>query len=251
LRGRVAILTAFVIVGAILLLNSVNVGFNIGSEWFGTGASSPWHINNYIVIQAKYAYAYFGLAALAIGGLATGLAAPAFFAFAKSKKHRLVLASSFFIAIILTGLGFNTLDFMLGAFYWTNMKYPPPVSVPVLGSVDVWNYYFFFFVAPLWLGGFIMGLTTSYYAFVYQPKHLGASYATKKKYTELLGQNMQKTADNKEYVVETGTFSRNRKPFFKQDRLVTNLSHNEASSKSLFSKHSRSVRSTGDSTSNP
>jgi hypothetical protein len=62
---------------------------------------------------------------------------------------------------------------------------------------------------------------------------------------------MQKTADNKEYVVETGTFSRNRKPFFKQDRLVTNLSHNEASSKRLFSKHSRSVRSTGDSTSNP
>jgi hypothetical protein len=78
----------------------------IGSDWFGNHASFPWHMNNYIVIEAKYVYSYFGLTALAIGGLATGLAAPAFFAFAKSKKHRLALACSFFVAIILTGLGF-------------------------------------------------------------------------------------------------------------------------------------------------
>ena len=195
------------IVGVILLFYSVSVGVMIGSEWFGTHASFPWHMNNYIVIEARYAYSYFGLATLAIGGLATGLAMSAFFAFAKSRKHRLVLACSFFVAIILTGLGFNTLDFMLGSFYWTNMAYPPPMHVAVLGSVDVWNFYFFFFVAPLWLGGFIMGLAASYYAFSYRPKHSAAAYVAKKNFAGLLSQ----TAQAKEYVAESTALSRNRK----------------------------------------
>ena len=210
LRGRIA-LWIMLIFGVILLFYSVSVGVMIGSDWFGNRASFPWHMNNYIVIEAKYAYSYFGLASLAIGGLATGLAASAFFAFAKSKKHRLALACSFFVAIILTGLGFNTLDFMLGCFYWTNMKYPPPVQVAVLGFVDVWNFYFFLFVVPLWLGGFIMGLASSYYAFVYYPKHLGAMYAIKKNYMKILSQTAQKNAETKEYVIESATFSRNRK----------------------------------------
>ena len=219
LRGHIA-LWVMLVLGVILLFYSVSVGVMIGSDWFGNRASFPWHINNYIVLEARYAYSYFGLTALAIGGLATGLAAPAFFAFAKSKKHRLALACSFFVAIILTGLGFNTLDFMLGCFYWTNMKYPPPVQVAVLGSVDVWNYYFFFFVAPLWLGGFIMGLAASYYAF-FCPKHFSADYYPKKDlFKKALNlpsysqnaETAQKTVESKEYVcvVESPKFSRNR-----------------------------------------
>ncbi len=195
------------ILSVILLSYSIYIGVMIGSGWFGANASFPWHMNNYIVLEARYAYSFFGLATLAIGGLATGLAMSAFFTITKSKKHMLVLVAAFFVAIAMTGLGFNTLDFMLGSFYWTNMNYPPPVHVAVLGSIDVWNFYFFFFVAPLWFGGFIMGLAASYYAFSYRPKHSAAAYLVKKNLTGLLNQ----TTQAKEYVAESTVLSRNRK----------------------------------------
>lgn len=193
-------------VGTILLLYSLNTGLTIGSEWFGVNAAFPWHMNNYIVMEAKYAYSFFGLGALAIGGLATGLAMSAFFAFSRNKKHIVILASSFFVAIILTGLGFNTLDFMLGSFYWTNMTYPPPVQVAFFGPVDVWNFYFFFFVAPLWVAGFLLGMAASYYAFVYQPKRAVAAYVAKKNLAGMLTER----AHANEYIAESTVFSKNR-----------------------------------------
>jgi hypothetical protein len=206
LRGHIA-LWVMLIAGVILLFYSVYIGVMIGSDWFGANASFQWHMNNYIVMEARYAYSIFGLATLAIGGLATGLAMSAFFTFTKSKKHVLVLVAAFFVAIVMTGLGFNTLDFMLGSFYWTNMQYPPPVHVALFGPVDVWNFYFFFFVAPLWAGGFIMGLAASYYAFSYRLKHSAAAYLVKKNFAGLLNQ----TSQAKEYIAESTGFSRNRK----------------------------------------
>jgi hypothetical protein len=158
-------------------------------------------------MDAKYAYSFFGLGALAIGGLAAGLAMSSFFTFTKTKKHILVLAAAFFVAIILTGLGFNTLDFMLGSFYWTNMQYPPPVQVFLFGSVDVWNFYFFFFVAPLWAGGLLVGLGASYYAFIYQPQRAAAAYIAKKNLGGIIGEH----AHAKDYIAESTVFPKNRR----------------------------------------
>jgi len=174
LRGKIA-LGIMLTLGVVLLAYGLYIGVMIGADWFGADASFPWHMNNYVVMEAKYAYSIFGLATLAIGGLATGLAMSSFFTFTKTRKHMLVLIVAFFVAIIMTGLGFNTLDFMLGSFYWTNMQYPPPVQIPFFGSVDVWNFYFFFFVAPLWAGGFIVGLATAYYGFVYRVNRFNAA----------------------------------------------------------------------------
>ncbi len=201
MRERIA-LCAILIAGLVLLLYSLNIGVMIGSDWFGANAAFPWHMNNYIVMEAQYAYSIFGLGALVIGGLATGLAMSSFFSFSRTKKHVVILISSFFVAIILTGLGFNTLDFMLGCFYWTNMTYPPPVKVALFGSVDVWNFYFFFFVAPLWAAGFIMGMAASYYAFIYQPKHAAAVYVAKKNLVGILQQK---------YLAESTASPKNRR----------------------------------------
>lgn len=207
MRKQVALVIALIAFGVILLTWGLYTGFVIGSEWFGHGASSPWHMNNYIVIEAKYAYIFFGLATLAFGGLATGIAMPHLLGLTKSKGHRVASACSFFVAILLTGLGFNTLDFMLGSFYWTNMRYPPPVAIPIIGSVDVWNYYFFFFVVPLWLGGFIMGLATSYSACIYQP--LASKLTIKTSFNKKLNlQSFQKSSRSKEYMVESKPLSR-------------------------------------------
>ncbi len=206
MRGRIAV-CGILLLGIAVLAYSLNIGVMIGADWFGKDAAFQWHMNNYIVMDAKYAYIFFGLATLAIGGLATGLAMAAFFTVTKTRKHIAILVVAFFVAIILTGLGFNTLDFMLGSFYWTNMQYPPPVQVPFFGSVDVWNFYFFFFVAPLWGGGFLMGLGMSYYAFVVYPKQSAAIYVAKKNLAPMLTQN----AKVKEWVAESCTFCRSRK----------------------------------------
>lgn len=165
MKKRTVVLAVAATLGVLLLCYSLNVGFAIGSVWFYDKATEPWHMNNYIVIDGQYAYAYFGLASLALGGLATGLALPVFSGSAKSRKCLLILAGFFFTAIILTGLGFNTLDFMLGIFYWTDMKEPPPMQVPVIGSVNAWNYYFYLFVVPLWFSGFLLGVAASTYTF--------------------------------------------------------------------------------------
>jgi hypothetical protein len=200
-------LTLMLIAGAALLIYSLSIGVTtIGGYWFDEKATHLWHMNNYFVIEGQYAYSIFGLASMVIGGLATGLAMAAFFTATKTRKHILLLLAAFFIAIAMSGLGFNTLDFMLGDFYWTNMQYPPPVQVPLMGAVDVWNFYFFFFVVPLWAGGFLIGSAASYYAFIHQPKQAVAVYAAKKKLAGIA----DKTAQNKEYLAESKAFSRNR-----------------------------------------
>ncbi len=207
LRGRIATcLTITLVIGAILLVDSVYIGLMIGSPWFNEESSFLWHMNNYVVMEAKYAYSIFGLATLAIGGLATGLAMAAFFSVKKTRKHLFILIAAFFVAIIMTGLGFNTLDFMLGCFYWTNMTYPPPVMVPLIGAVDVWNFYFFFFVAPLWASGFLVGSGASYFTFIYHPRQAVAAYVTKKNLGSMLSKNQPKT-----YIAEAQVSWRTRR----------------------------------------
>ncbi len=205
-RGRIA-LWIMITLGAVLLVYSLYIGVMIGADWYGKDATFQWHMNNYIVMDAQYAYSVFGLATMAIGGLATGLAMAAFYTFNKSPKHVFVLVGSFFVSIVMTGLGFNTLDFMLGSFYWTNMTYPPPIQVALIGPVDVWNFYFFFFVVPLWASGFIIGAVSAYGGFVHRPKRLAQEYVAKKNLTGMLNQ----ATHAKEYLAESSVFSRSRR----------------------------------------
>ena len=210
MRERI-ILCLMLSTGIAALAYGLYIGVMIGANWFGEDAQFQWHMNNYIVIDGVYAYSVFGLATLAIGGLATGIAMAAFFDVSKTKKHLILLASAFFVAIIMTGLGFNTLDFMLGSFYWTNMQYPPPVQVPLLGSVDIWNFYFYLFVAPLWTGGFIMGLSASHYVFIFQPQRVAVAYIAKKNFTRITY-----TKPAREFVAESKVLSRNRKETYQR-----------------------------------
>jgi hypothetical protein len=198
-------LTITLAISLIILCYGIYIGVMIGADWYGKDATMQWHMNNYFVIEGQYAYSIFGLATLALGGIATGFAMAAFTTVHKTKKNILILATAFFTAIALTSLGFNTLDFMLGCFYWTNMTYPPPVQIGFL-AVDVWNFYFFFFVMPLWFGGLLMGIATSYYAFIHRPQQATQAYLTKKNLTNLIKPSMHL----KEYIAESKVYSRSR-----------------------------------------
>lgn len=181
MRGKQAAIAIALILGAVLLVYGIYIGVMIGADWYGKDATFLWHMNNYIVMEAQYAYSIFGLATMAIGGLTTGIAISVFFMGHKTKKLALALMLTFFVAIITSGLGFNTLDFMLGCFYWTNQTYPPPIQIGIF-AVDVWNFYFFLFLVPLWLGGFLIGSSSSYFKFIYKPYRDAMLYSSKKNF---------------------------------------------------------------------
>ncbi len=201
MRGKQIALVVALILGVALLCYSIYIGVMIGADWYGKDADFQWHMNNYIVMEGKYAYSIFGLATMAIGGLASGVAMAAFFSVHKTKTLALTLMLTFFVAIVTSGLGFNTLDFMLGSFYWTNQTYPPPVQIGLF-SVDVWNFYFFFFVVPLWAGGFLIGSTSAYFSFVLKPRYDAATYVAKKNLADIIHPH-----HNKEYLAESKVYS--------------------------------------------
>jgi hypothetical protein len=205
MRGRQIALCVALIMGAVLLCYSLYIGVMIGADWFGKDATAEWHMNNYFVIEGQYAYSIFGLATMVIGGLATGIAMFSLVNYPKTRKTILMLMVVFFIAIALSGLSFNTLNYQLGCFYWTNMTYPPPVQVALIGSVDVWNFYFFFFVVPLWASGFLMGSATAYFSFIYKPLRAAEECVAKKN----LGAKLQRTKQ-KAYLAESNVLWRNR-----------------------------------------
>jgi hypothetical protein len=198
-KGRQIALAATLILGVLLLCYSIYIGVMIGQNWFGIHAHHLWHMNNYFVIEGQYAYSIFGLATMVIGGLATGIAMTAFVEYTRTRKIIIILGAAFAVAIIMTGLGFNTLDFMLGCFYWTNETYPPPVQVAVIGSVDVWNFYFFFCVVPLWMSGFLIGAASAYFSFVFKPLHAAEEYIAKRNF----GAMLHPTGGQKTYLAES------------------------------------------------
>jgi hypothetical protein len=206
MRGKQAALATAVVLGVALVIYGVYIGAIIGADWYGKDATFLWHMNNYIVMEAQYAYSIFGLATMVIGGLTTGVAISVFFIVHKTSKLAVALMATFFIAIITSGLGFNTLDFMLGCFYWTNQVYPPPVQVGVF-FVDVWNFYFFLFLVPLWLGGFLVGSASAYFSFIHKPRYNATAYIAEKKFSGVIQQ--QRLSKSEEHLATRKLFRKN------------------------------------------
>ena len=157
-------------------------------------------------MDAQYAYSIFGLATMAIGGLATGLAMSSFFNFTKTKKHILILVPAFFVAIVMTGLGFNTLDFMLGSFYWTNMTYPPPVQVALIRTSRRMELLLLLLRSSTLVQRLLDGISNSLLHIHLQTTTCSRSIRGKEK----LGCNDTSNSPQKEYVAESKVFWRNR-----------------------------------------
>jgi uncharacterized membrane protein YciS (DUF1049 family) len=87
MRGRQIALCIAFILATVLLIYSLFIGVMIGADWFGKNAHDQWHMNNYFVIEGQYAYSIFGLAAMIIGGLATGIAMTASLNYQKNSPN--------------------------------------------------------------------------------------------------------------------------------------------------------------------
>ncbi len=159
IRARRRLLLVLVlIVGVGLVVVGWNTGISIGTIWLHPTEAwaEQWHLNNFIMINAKMAYVVFGLLLLLFGGMFSGATLPIFFA---RKKTAL---ATFFLAVILTAIGFNTLDYMLNGYFWNlGNVVMQPLPLPFVGAssilLDPWIIYFFWLIVPLWVGGFMVG----------------------------------------------------------------------------------------------
>jgi hypothetical protein len=154
-------LLSLAVIGIVLFLVSIHTALYVGAPWFDERANEQWRMNNYIIIPGVIAYVLCAFTPWFLGALFTGVSIPAFFSRSLIKKQKYLFIFCM-LAIGLTTLGFNTFDFMLGCFYWTFQVDPAPVIVDlVLFSfpVNAWNFYFFYFLVPLWASGFCIGFS--------------------------------------------------------------------------------------------
>jgi len=138
----------------------VDQSFFVAEPWFNERAHDEWHMNNYIIVPGFIAFVFFAFMPWFIGGVCAALTLPAFSKMSWKRRRWLVIP--FAISLVFCGLGFNTFDFMLGCFYWTNGCEPAPVIINLLITnleVNAWNYYFFIYLVPLLVSGFCFGLT--------------------------------------------------------------------------------------------
>jgi len=163
LTKRSLLLLSLLLVGVGLLLLSIDTSFFVAAPWFSERAHDEWHMNNYFIVPGFYAFIFFAFLSWFFGGLFMAASIPAFLRISAQKRKLLFIP--FLLAILLSGLGFNTFDFMLGCFYWTNGCEPAPVLVDLLVysfHVNAWNYYFFLYLIPLYVSGICFGLALAY-----------------------------------------------------------------------------------------
>lgn len=150
--------------GLVLLFLSVHTALYVGETWFTDRAYESWHLNNYIVVPGWFAYVFGAFVPTFLAGLFMAVCVPAFFSRSLLKEQKYLFVF-FLLAVGCGALGFNTFDYMLGCFYWTNGVDPSPVLVDMIFtsfSLNAWNFYFFWFLVPLGLSGFCIGASVIY-----------------------------------------------------------------------------------------
>lgn len=153
MQTKPILLLFFLIIGAFSSYIGIQGLFWLGSKWLNTNSS--WGLNTYIRIPAQTSL-ILGIISLWLGGIFAGVTVILFLTskyYINSKFFTLVLIP-FFTSIILTGLGFNTLDWMISP---TSGAYPLwTLHLPF--TLEAWNWYMLFGVIPDFVGGLFIGL---------------------------------------------------------------------------------------------
>jgi hypothetical protein len=129
----------------------------LGTAWLSSKAADQWWLNTYTVIAAKDSFLYLGVISLWLGGIFAGMSAVLILT--KFSKMSLV---PFFAAIVFTGLGFNTLDWMLAGSYSLGSFPLWPFNLSF--KLESWNWYIFLGVVPSFLGGLFICMVLTYAA---------------------------------------------------------------------------------------
>lgn len=159
--SKIAISASAMVMALLLTGYSFYTAWNYGQVWLIEKAHEGWHMNNYTIVPAWVAYAVFGVLSLWVGGLllGSGLAGGMFYVLFK-KKWKVAFAL-IIAACCLIALGFNTMDYACGWFYWNDGNPSPiPFSFIVFDVlIDAWNFYFFCVVLPLAFSGAVLSFS--------------------------------------------------------------------------------------------
>lgn len=128
--------------------------FWLGMKWFSSRAADQWWLNTYTAIAAKDSFLYLGVISLWLGGIFAGVSVVLIL----TRFPKASLAP-FFAAIVFTGLGFNTLDWMLSGSYSLGAFSLWPFNLSLV--LESWNWYIFLGVVPTFLGGAFISLATT------------------------------------------------------------------------------------------
>ena len=130
----------------------------LGSAWYKEKALQQWNMNSYYWLYGKDAFVFYGLIPMWLGGLFAGIAIPLTYT-GKPKTTILI----FFLAIICTALGFNTLDWMLSGVYGERPGWEAWVfNLNV--KLEAWNFYILTAIVPLFVGGLFISMPLIYFA---------------------------------------------------------------------------------------
>jgi hypothetical protein len=157
-----ALLLVGLVGGVLLSFFAFYMSTFYGNHWLTEATDFGWHLNNYVVVPSWIAYGGFGVGALWLGGLLSGvLLSCGFFFRLFSKRHWKGALALTLAAVSLATIGFNTLDWMCGNEYWAGGA-AVAKEVSLFGNgrfeLNAWNYYFLFLVLPLFASGFLIGL---------------------------------------------------------------------------------------------
>jgi hypothetical protein len=126
----------------------------LGYVWTDTKADYPWSMSTYIFIPAYIALQLYGIWSLWLGGLLSGVLTQLLY-----HSSHLKIAIIFVLgAVFFTGLGFNTLDWMLSRAHGSNEHWNPWMLGIQNIYIDSWTFYILFAIMPLFFGGFLIGL---------------------------------------------------------------------------------------------
>lgn len=158
MRITIAHLLIVLVIGVFFTFVGFRSGIWMGSSWYKDKATSPWGMNTYFWINAKDAYVFFGLIPMWLGGLCAGITIPLIFA--QKPKTSMI---PFFLSIFLTGIGFNTLDWMLSGVILSEHGWEA-WAMHLDVYLEAWNFYIFMTIIPLFIGGLLIALPLAYFA---------------------------------------------------------------------------------------
>ncbi|VVB51740.1 Uncharacterised protein [uncultured archaeon] len=167
--NRLTVLLIILVIGIGMSLFAWETTTMAGHKWLDEKSTVDWHMTNYFVVPGSVAFLGFGVLSFYLGGIFTGIAIPMILVRLRDRKVILLSVLCLVLALVFTGLGFNTLDWTLGSVYYPNNAVPPDVNVNLLSihfSLDVWNMYFFVVLLPLWLGAFLVAAPLTIIALV-------------------------------------------------------------------------------------
>jgi len=148
--------------GLFLISRGVVGAVWMGEKWFTTNALDPWWMMPTFYVTAQFAYVWFAIAPMIVGGV-IGAAAVVL----TWLRHPKTAITFIFASIAVSALAFNTFDWMIS--YETGLGGSPNFVgvwnffMPNL-MINAWLFYFFCIIVPLWVGGFLATSPVLYWA---------------------------------------------------------------------------------------